>query len=90
MHSGTWRKVFRLGLDDGDGKISGETKEIVGPLLRAAVDFAARNHDPAVGKSSLLGEGMRIAIPPGIEELGENVFSASIGFIRHFVGSVPG
>ena len=52
------RLVAGLGLDDGDGEITGVAQQIVGPLLRAAANpLARRNDDPAIGERVLLGDG---------------------------------
>ena len=80
------RLVLGLGLDHGDGEVAGVAQEVVGPLLRAAADLLADDDDAAVGEGLLLGEGVRLVVPAGFDELGQDVLTAGVGFGGHGIG----
>jgi len=43
--------------------------------------------DNAAGREvALLGNGMGIVIPPRVDELGKDVFTAGVGFVGHLFG----
>jgi len=64
---------------------SKSVNEIIGPLLGAPVNFLTGNDNPPIGESSLLREGMRLIIPSNIDQLGQDIFTAGIGFVTHLL-----
>ena len=48
------------------------------PLLPPS-DLAARNDEATIGEHSLLGDGMRLVVPAGVDELRDNSLAAYVG-----------
>ena len=76
-------RVGRLCLDDGDGEVGAESKDVVGPLTGAPPALPARHHDAPVGEGDLLVDAMRFILPARGLEFGHNIPAASISFVRH-------
>ncbi len=58
-----------LGLDDGDHEVARITEEIIGSLLWTASNLSAGDNDAPVCKGLLLGKGVRLFVPSGLDEL---------------------
>ncbi len=65
-------------------------KEVVGPLGRLADETLADRDDPAVRDGPLLGNAVRIGIPTGSLEGGDDELPAGIGFGHGHCGGVAG
>ena len=61
----------------------GAKQRIVGAFLLFETDFVARNHDTTIGKSPVLGEGVRVVVPACFDQFGEDTFSTGIRFGTH-------
>ncbi len=81
LKPGTRRLVRGLRLYHRDREVSRVLQEKVRPLLWSPSSLRASNHDPAVGKRSLLRNRAWRLVPPGLHKPGYDVLSASVGLV---------
>ena len=82
------RRVCRLGLDDGNRSVGPVAQDIVSSLARTAATSSSHYDNTAVSERDLLVDAVGLRIPSRILEFGDNVSTASVCLIRHWVHSV--
>lgn len=76
-----------LRLDHGQRKPALEIQQIVRPLRWLANEALAHWHDSSIRDRALFCDDMRVVIPPGFLQSGDDELSAGIGFC-HQIGAV--
>ena len=80
LHCICRRLVGDLRLDDRERKVARVAEQIVHALRRLADEPFAHRHDAAIGDRALLSDGVRLVVPAGRCELGDDVLAAGVGF----------
>ena len=73
---------FRLGLDYGNGKITGVTQDIIGPFLLPSSNKVSPYLNAPIGEGLLFGDGMWVLLPARFPKLGGHIDPAGIRFIQ--------
>ncbi len=71
---------FRL--DDGEREITRVAQEVVDAPGRFADEPPAGRDDPSVGDRSLLGDGVRLAVPPRGQKARQDELAAGVSFVH--------